>query len=101
MQSTMIKLLVAVCTLVAAIVSTAILIDERYAHAADVQSAQRSIETNVQRASLENRKWFIEDRLQSLEVKPEAQRTDYDRAQIQRYTRDLQEVNRAIRAVGR
>ena len=108
MNMTLLKIIAWLIASATAIISTAFVIDERYAHAADVthiqssmMQAQKSIEQRVSKDTLENRKWFIEDRLQNIELKPEHQRTGYENAQAARYQRDLDDVNKRIRQLER
>lgn len=96
MNSSIVKLLAGVFVVVSTTVSIAFVIDERYAHASDVTSAKQSLEKRVDRAVLENRKWNIEDKLQTIEMKSESQRSSFEKAQASRYTRELDSVNRAI-----
>lgn len=101
MESLSLKAVAAVVSALAVILGSAFLIDERYAHAEQLTKTQRAIENKVDRVVLEQRKWLIEDRLQSIEVKAEPQRTDYERAQAARYQRELESVDRQIRALAR
>ena len=95
-----IKMLATILTLLGAVVSAAFFADDRYAHAQStkqsIQTMQQSIEQRVDKSVLETRKWTIEDRLMEIEVKPEAKRTDVERALRERYQRELETVNRSI-----
>ncbi len=91
-----IKALSAILALIGAIVGGTLWADERYFHAASAVQMQQAIEQKMDKSVLEIRRWNIEDRLMQIETKPEAQRTDLERAMLERYKRELGTVNRAI-----
>ena len=99
MNVTLFKTIAWIAAGVTAIVSTAFVIDERYAHAQSVYKAQRSVELKVDESALEMRQWIIEDRILQIESKPEAKRTDTERALLERYKRDAHTTEIRLRSI--
>jgi len=71
-----------------ALVGAVLFIDDRYAHAGDVKAMH---EVQLQ-AVRELRKENLEDKVFELSLIPAAKRTDAQRAMLDRYKRQLQEI---------
>lgn len=92
------KLIAGAISLVTVVISTAFAVDGRYARVADLtefkqeqnQAIIRQGEAN--KAAVNNlRRQMIEDKIFEIELINPAKRTDYDRAKLDKYKRDLKE----------
>ena len=71
-------------------------VDTRYAKAENVSRQIQRLNTNVEMLGHATRKANLEDKLFELQQKPPAHRTPRDQALIDRYSRELDDVNRKI-----
>lgn len=94
-----IKSIAGIISAIAVVLGAAFFVDERYVHAEGFKTAQTRQELFIERSTLETRKYYIEDRLQSIEAKPEGQLTDVDRANRTRYLRDRSDLDRRLRDI--
>lgn len=74
--------------------------DQTYARAADVEQMRVEVTTNIQQARVEARysvdqlrKMTLEDKVYELNLVPFAKRTDAQRALLDRYLRQMRELN--------
>lgn len=79
------------------VIGAVIGIESRYAHAGDVKSSYNRLELQMELTSLRNREWLLHDKVGTLELKPPTQRTDFDRAQLDRYKRELDSTQEELR----
>src|SRR5258708_2414341 len=94
------KIMSALIGSVGSVVAAAFFVDDRYAHAIDVkamhQEQVRAIYENRQetkRAADMLRKQFLEDEVFKITLLPSRARSNIQRALLDRYTRELQEIN--------
>jgi len=109
-----IKILISFVTLVSMLVGSVLSVDSRYAKATDLaafQVAENSALIQIQKnqdeianqSMMENRrnidmlsKRMIEDKIFDLQLIPANKRTDIDNARLDKYTRDLQDINNRL-----
>lgn len=95
------KVLASTASTLGVVIGTAFLVDSRYLHAEEYQLAQSVIELRVDKSALEQRQYFVEDKINDLELKPKEARTDFDNARLERYKRDLDDVTQRLRDLDR
>lgn len=82
-------------TFLVSVIGTAMVIDERYAHAGNVEQKLDQLQRSQNSSMAVLRKQQIEDRVFELDMKGSKQ-NDFDRALLQRYRQQLNEVNRSL-----
>lgn len=92
-----IKTLAGTITAITVILAAAFFIDGRYVHAETFKNANDRQEIVIERNALETRKYYIEDRISSIEAKPTPQRSEFDNVNLSRYLRDRSDVDRRLR----
>lgn len=106
MMATGIGAFVTILTFVGTIVTGTLWVDGNYVDAAEMgkstQQIQQSIGDNYQRGKIDNlemRRWYMEQRLQDLEAKPN--KTQDDRARIEQMKREIANTEIKIREAER
>lgn len=91
-----IKTSISILTLVSMLIGTAFTLDSRYAKAEDIVNQKHYIEQN----SLETkfaidqlRRQSLEDKVFEIELIPEAKRSQSDRARLEKYKRDMLNID--------
>lgn len=92
-----VKMLATIITSLGIIIGTAFVVDERYAHAESVSKAISEMNVLAEKLNLEQRRWIIDDRIQSLELKEN--RTRFDDAQLNRYRTERSGVDRRLQTL--
>lgn len=91
------KALAGVVSAVGVLVGAVITVESRYVHSEEYLVAQSTLGLKLDASTYDQRKWLLNDRITSIEAKPESARTDYDRAQLLRYQRELEETDKRLR----
>lgn len=93
------KALAGIVTALGTIIGGVFIVDERYVHSETFDVAQATVELKVDQSVLDQRQWLLNDRISNLELKSPQQRSDYESAQLERYKRDLEDVNKRMRDI--
>jgi hypothetical protein len=79
-------------------------LDARYVHAGDISEIKADQSRAIQQLSTDNqvqinslRKQMLEDKVFEIQLIAPSKRTDVDRARLDKYQRDLEEINTRIR----
>lgn len=94
-----VKALAGMVAALGTIIGGVLVVDTRYVHSETFDVAQAAVELKVDQSVLDQRQWLLNDRISNIELRPEAQRSDYDRAQLERYKRDLEDTNKRMRDI--
>lgn len=91
-----IKSALSIFTLVSALFGGVLAIDSRYAKAEDIGVQQQAIKENARETKFaidQLRKQSIEDKIFEIELIPENRRTHIDKARLEKYKRDSQNID--------
>lgn len=91
-----VKSAISIITLVAGLFGGVLAIDSRYAKAADISLQQQALKENARETKFaidQLRKQSIEDKIFEIELIPENRRTHIDKARLEKYKRDSQNID--------
>ena len=103
MNETQVKYIATLVGMAVAVITTVFTLDARYVHADELQQFKTEHAQAIQQVSRDSqlqvitlRKQMIEDKVFEITlIKPE-KRTDIDRARLDKYQRDLDEIHRTL-----
>lgn len=84
-----IKFTISVVTLITMLVGAVLSVDSRYAKASDFEKQQVSIQYSIDQL----RKQSIDDKIFELELIPEKDRTQSDKARLEKYKRESKSID--------
>lgn len=95
--------LVAIVTFTAIVIGGFLTVDERYAHAGDIETIKKDISmyrVDNEIAHIRQRKSYIDDKVFELQIKKNTNKmTAIESAQLERFQRQLQELTREERSL--
>lgn len=91
-----IKSTISMLTLVSMLIGTAFTLDSRYAKAEDIANQKQYIEQNSKETKFaidQLRKQSLEDKVFEIELIPENKRSQSEKARLEKYKRDMQNID--------